>query len=59
MRHVKGAIITSLAAGAVVTTAAYMMTAKKSRAAKTVKRKANKAMHTVGSVIENIGYMMK
>lgn len=56
-------VVTGLAAGAVVGTAAYMMTAgskpskKKSGAA--MKRNAGKALKAVGTVIENVSYMMK
>ena len=59
MNQFTGAVAKGLAAGAIVTTAAYMMSAKKHHRGKTMKRNATKAMRTVGNVMENIAYMMK
>lgn len=52
-------VVKGLAAGAVVGTATYMMASKKKHTAATVKKNAGKALKAVGSVIENVSYMMK
>lgn len=54
-------VVTGLAAGAVVGTAAYMMTAgsSKKKSGTSMKRNAGKALKAVGTVIENVSYMMK
>ena len=59
MNQFAGAVAKGLAAGAIVTTAAYMMSAKKTHRGKAMKKTATKAMKTVGNVMENIDYMMK
>ncbi len=51
-----------LVAGAVVGTAAYMMStgsAKKKTQSRSMKKNAGKALKAVGTVIENVSYMMK
>lgn len=52
-------MLTGLAAGAVVGTAAYMMSSQKKRVNKTMKKNAGKAIKAVGAVIDNVSYMMK
>lgn len=53
-------VVKGLAAGAVVGTATYMMTSGgKKKSANNLKRNAGKALKAVGSVIENVSYMMK
>ncbi len=52
-------MVKGLAAGAVVGTAAYMMSAGKKKTSKTLKKNAGKALKAVGSVIENASYLMK
>lgn len=55
-------VVKGLAAGAVVGTATYMMTAgtgKKKMQGRNVKKNAGKALKAVGTVIENVSYMMK
>ena len=52
-------VVKGLAAGAVVGTATYMMTSKKKRMATSMKKNAGKALKAMGSVIENVSYMMK
>lgn len=61
MKHsAMGSIVTGLAAGAVVGTASYMMSnTGKKKTANNLKRNAGKALKAVGSVIENVSYMMK
>ena len=53
--------ITGLAAGAVVGTAAYVINHKghTNSTAKTLRRNTGKALKTVGTVMENMSYMMK
>lgn len=56
------AVAKGLAAGAVVGTAAYMMStmpSRKNNGMNQAKRKAGKALKAVGAVIENVSYMMK
>lgn len=54
-------LITGLAAGAVASTAAYLINHKNQShsAAKTIRRNTGKALKTVGSMMENMSYMMK
>lgn len=54
-------VVTGLATGAVLGTAAYMMSngRKRGRTGKMLRRSTGKALKTVGSVIENVSYMMK
>lgn len=53
-------VVKGLAAGAIVGTATYMMTSgSKKKAAQGLKKNAGKAVKAVGSVIENVSYMMK
>lgn len=52
-------VVKGLAAGAVVGTATYMMTSAKKNSASKKKRNTAKAMKAVGTVIENVAYMMK
>ena len=54
-------LVTGLAAGAVIGTAAYFINHKghSNSAAKTIRRNTGKALKTVGSVMENMSYMMK
>lgn len=52
-------VVTGLAAGAVVGTAAYMMTSGKKKTSTNMKKNAGKALKAVGTVIENVSYMMK
>lgn len=53
--------ITGIATGAVIGTAAYVMSNKSSHhsTAKSLKRSAGKALKTVGGIMENMSYMMK
>ena len=52
-------VVKGLTAGAVIGTATYMMTANKKKTSNTVKKNAGKALKAVGTVIENVSYMMK
>ena len=54
-------IITGLAAGAVIGTAAYVINNKShhNSTGKTLRRNTGKALKTVGTVMENMSYMMK
>lgn len=52
-------IVKGIAAGAVVGTATYMMANAKKPQASSMKRTATKAMKAVGTVIENVAYLMK
>lgn len=55
-------VVKGIAAGAVVGTATYMMTSgtgKKKVANHALKKNAGKALKAVGTVIENVSYMMK
>lgn len=54
-----GSIVKGLAAGAVVGTATYMMTSHKKSSGTKMKKNASKAMKAVGTVIENVSYLMK
>ena len=58
MNQVMSAVTKELAAGAVVGTASYMMNHKKSKG-KIMKKSASKAMKTIGTVMENVAYMIK
>lgn len=58
MNQVMSAVTKGLAAGAVVGTASYMMNHKKSKG-KIMKKSASKAMKTIGTVMENVAYMIK
>lgn len=57
--HAMSSVVKGLAAGAIVGTAAYMMTNSKKKTGNKMKRNAGKAMRAVGSVIENVSYLMK
>lgn len=52
-------VVKGLAAGAVIGTATYMMTTGKKKSSSHMKRNAGKALKAVGTVIENVSYMMK
>ena len=55
-------VVKGIAAGAVVGTATYMMTSgagKKKANSHALKKNAGKALEAVGTVIENVSYMMK
>ncbi|MEG0693508.1 MAG: hypothetical protein RR444_10575 [Oscillospiraceae bacterium] len=52
-------VVKGLAAGAVIGTATYMMTTGKKKNNHNVKKNAGKALKAVGTVIENVSYMMK
>lgn len=52
-------VVKGLAAGAVVGTATYMMTSGKKKSNGSLKKNAGKALKAVGTVIENVSYMMK
>lgn len=52
-------VVKGLAAGAVVGTAAYMMTSSKKKNGAKMKKNASRAMKAVGTVIENVSYLMK
>lgn len=58
-----GSIMKGIAAGAVVGTATYMMSTANHNHAKNnatkMKKTASKAMKAVGTVIENVAYLMK
>ncbi|WMJ22407.1 hypothetical protein RBG61_10460 [Paludicola sp. MB14-C6] len=57
--NVVSSVVKGLATGAVVGTASYMMSnARKSRG-RNVRKTASKAMKAVGTVIENVSYLMK
>ena len=51
-------VVKGIAAGVLVGTAAYMAGHTSRTKGKQMKRKAAKAMKTVGNVFENISYMM-
>lgn len=61
LRKGMGPILTGLATGAAIGTAAYMMSNKSrhGRTGKIIRRNTGKALKTVGSVIENVSYMMR
>ena len=52
-------LVKGLAAGAVVGTATYMMTTSKKSKSTSMKKNASKAVKAVGTVIENVSYLMK
>ena len=52
------AVAKGVAVGAAVTTAAYVMSARKNKG-KMVKKYASKAMKTVGTAMENVAYLIK
>lgn len=55
-------VLTGIATGAVIGTAAYMMSSHSKRRSHTVrnlKRNTGKALKTVGGIMENMSYMMK
>lgn len=58
-KSVVSSMAKGIAAGAVVGAASYMMTSNKKRNKTMVKRNAGKAIKAVGTVIENVSYMMK
>ena len=47
-------VLTGAAVTAAVGTAAYLMTSKKKNSAKQLKKKAGKAVHAVGDIVERI-----
>lgn len=51
-------VLTGAAVTAAVGTAAYLMTNKKKNSAKQLKKKAGKAVHAVGDIVESISSMM-
>ncbi|MEG0570478.1 MAG: YtxH domain-containing protein [Oscillospiraceae bacterium] len=57
--NVVSSVVKGLTAGAVIGTATYMMSSSKKNNKTKIKRSASKAMRTVGTVIENVGYMLK
>lgn len=60
MKKSMSPVITGLATGAIIGTAAYMMSNKASNStAKVIKRNAGKALKTVGGIMENMSYMIK
>ncbi len=52
-------VVKGLAAGAVVGTATYMMTSSRRTNGSRMKKNASRAMKAVGTVIENVSYLMK
>lgn len=52
-------VVKGIAAGAVVGTAAYMMSSNKKKTGSKMKKNASKAMKAVGTVMENVSYLMK
>lgn len=59
-QNTMSSMVKGIAVGAVVGTATYMMTSNtKRRTANHLKKNTGKAIKAVGSVIENISYMMK
>lgn len=52
-------VVKGIAAGAVVGTATYMMSTAKKNTGSKMKKNATKAMKAVGTVIENVSYLMK
>lgn len=52
-------VVKGLAAGAVVGTAAYMMSSSKKNSGAKMKKNASRAVKAVGTVIENVAYLMK
>lgn len=52
-------VVKGLTAGAIIGTATYMATHKKSRSGGDVKKNAGKALKAVGTAIENVSYMLK
>lgn len=57
--NVMSSVVKGLAAGAAIGTATYMVSQTKKKTANTVKKNAGKALKAVGTVIENVSYMMK
>lgn len=51
-------VLTGAAVTAAVGTAAYLMTNKKKNSAKQLKKKAGKAVHAVGDIVESISSIM-
>ena len=51
-------ILTGAAVTAAVGTAAYMKKSKKKNTAKQLKKKAGKAVHAVGDIVDSISSMM-
>lgn len=58
-KNTMSSVVKGLAAGAVIGTATYMMTTGKKKSSSHMKRNAGKALKAVGTVIENVSYMMK
>ena len=58
MNRTLNSVLKGAAAGAVVGTAAYMAMGGGKNKTKHMKKKASKAMKTVGTIFENISYMM-
>ncbi len=59
MNKTSRSILTGLATGAVLGTAAYMVVNRTPSRGKTLKRNTGKALHTVGNLMENMSTMMK
>lgn len=58
MNRTVSSVLKGAAAGAVVGTAAYMTMGTSKSKARQMKKKASKAMKTVGAVFENLSAMM-
>lgn len=52
-------VVKGVAAGAVVGTATYMITSSRKKSGAKAKKNVSKAMRAVGTVIENVAYLMK
>jgi hypothetical protein len=62
MKKTMTPVVTGIAAATIAGTAVYMLSnhhSGKHSAAKTLKRNTGKALKTVGTVMENMSYMMK
>ncbi len=62
MKRSMNPVFTGLATGAVIGTAAYMLSnhsKHKQVTVKSIKRNTGKALKTVGGIMENLSYMMR
>jgi uncharacterized membrane protein (UPF0136 family) len=57
--NVMSSVVKGIATGAVVGTASYMMSNMKRSKGKNMRKSASKAIKAVGTVIENVSYLMK
>lgn len=59
MKKAKHPVMTGIATGAVLGTAAYMLANKDGAQSKMIKRNTGKALRTVGSLMEEMSSMIK